>query len=56
MTDDLEKLRELQIAINDCLDCEDLWRKRREALEKEYRALSLQMGKRAAEERNASDD
>ena len=43
MTDDIKKLRELQIAISDCLDCEDWWKKRREAFEKEYHALSLRM-------------
>jgi hypothetical protein len=56
MTDDIEKLRELQIAINDCLDCEDYWKKRREAYEREYRALSIRMGRDAAEKRNVSDD
>ena len=56
MTDDLVKLRQLHALIRECLNIEAGWKKRREALEEEYRALSLQMGKRAAEERNASDD
>lgn len=53
---DLKELHLLHAAIRECLNIEAGWKKRREALEKEYRALSLQMGKRAAEERNASND
>ena len=56
MTDDLEELHRLHAAIRRCLTIEAERKKRREALEEEERALSLQMGKRAVEERNASDD
>ena len=56
MTDDLEELRRLHAAIRRCLTIEAGWKKRREALEKQERALSLRMGKRAEEERKASDD
>lgn len=56
MTDDIEELRRLHAQIRRCLTIEAGWKKWRKALEKQERALSLQMGKRAVEERNASDD
>jgi hypothetical protein len=56
MTDDLEKLRELQIVINRRLTVWTVWKRRREAFEKEYRALAHVEGQRAVEERNGSDD